>query len=472
MTQMFLGGEWADGIAELDLSDPATGRTVGSVPIPSDAQLESALDTAVRGAGLMRSMSGEARIRLLQRIADGLDREANALADLIVREMGKPITEAAGEAGRAAGLFRLAAAELTRVTGELLPLDALAGGMDRFGFSRRQPCGVVLAITPFNYPVILVAHKLAPAIATGNAVILKPASATPLTSLAITRVMVEAGVPPEAIQCITGPGSRVGSSLAADARIRKITFTGSTAAGEALTRVAGVKRLSLELGGNAPVVITATADLDLAATAIASSGYVNAGQACISAQRVIVDDSVADALIERLVERVQALRVGDASDPDTQIAGLVSINEAERVERHIASAVAEGGVLLTGGGRSGSVVTPTVVDRVRPGMAIFDQELFGPAVGIIRSTSDAEAVKLANDTPYGLSAAVFTRDLATALRYTQSLDAGNVMVNWGPLWRSDLMPYGGLKASGYGKEGVRYAMEEMTDAKTVVIHGV
>jgi glyceraldehyde-3-phosphate dehydrogenase (NADP+) len=472
MNQMFLGGRWSDGIAEVALTDPMTGERTGSVPIPSAAQLEEAVTTAATGAAIMRSMSAEARARALERIAVGLDAEHSALATLISQEMGKPITEAMAEAGRAAGLFRLAAAQLTRPDGEVLALDALAGGAGKFGFTIRQPCGIVLAITPFNYPVILAVHKLAPAIAAGNAVILKPASVTPLTALAITRVMVEAGLPPEAIQCVTGPGSSVGMALAADPRVRKITFTGSTAAGEALARAAGVKRLSLELGGNAPVIVTASADLDFAASSIAASGFANGGQACVSAQRIIVDRTVADDLVERLVARVQGLIVGAATDPATQVAGLVSIAEAERVEREIAVSAERGAVVLTGGDRNGSVVTPTVLDDVTPGMPLFDQELFGPAVGVIRYDDDASAARIANDTPYGLSAAVFTRDVSVAIRFAKAIDSGNVHINWGSLWRSDLMPYGGLKASGYGKEGIRYAMDEMTDSKTVIIHGV
>jgi glyceraldehyde-3-phosphate dehydrogenase (NADP+) len=472
MNQMFLGGRWSDGVAEVALHDPATGAQTGTVPVPSPAQLDEAVTTATVGAAIMRGLSADERARLLERIAVGLDAERTSLAALISQEMGKPITEATLEAGRAAGLFRLAAAELTRPEGEVLALDALPGGAGKFGYTVRQPCGIVLAITPFNYPVILAVHKLAPAIAAGNAVILKPASVTPLTALAITRVMVDAGVPPEAIQCVTGPGSSIGTALAADPRIRKISFTGSTAAGDALTRAAGVKRLSLELGGNAPVIVTASADLDAAASSIAASGYANAGQACVSAQRIIVDRTVADDLAERLVARVQALTVGDAADPATQVAGLVSIAEAERVQRQIADTAARGGTVLTGGERDGSVVTPTVVDGVIPGTPMFDQELFGPAVGIIRCDGDAEAVRIANDTPYGLSAAVFTRDVSAAIRFSKAIDAGNVHINWGSLWRSDLMPYGGLKASGYGKEGIRYAMDEMSESKTVVIHGV
>jgi acyl-CoA reductase-like NAD-dependent aldehyde dehydrogenase len=457
-TSMFIDGDWV--------------ATASGAPDVTHDQIERTLATAVRGAEIMRAMPLDTRRSLLERIAIGLDGAVEEMALAIVAGMGKPISEARGEAGRAGGVFRLAAAELIRPEGEVLALDAMPLGGQKLGLTLRSPVGVVLAITPFNYPVILVAHKLAPAIAAGNAVILKPASLTPAAASVIVRVMLESGTPPEAIQCIIGPGYTLGRALAQDPRVRKISLTGSTAAGEAITKVAGIKRISLELGGCAPVLVTAQADLDVAARALAATGYSNAGQACTSAQRVIVDDSVADAFVERLLESVRGIRMGPANDAQTQLAGLVTETEAQRVESMVAASVGAGASLVLGGDRDGVQLTPTVVDHVRPGMPLFDLELFGPAVGIVRAHGLEEAIRLANASPYGLSAAVFTRDVSTAIHCARAIDSGNVMINWGPLWRSDLMPYGGLKASGVGKEGVRFAMDEMSEMKTVIFHGI
>lgn len=454
-SSMFIGRRWV------------TGRSGSASP----SQVETALSTADRGAAQMRDMSIEARRAVLDRVASGLESAGEEIATTIVAEMGKPISEARSEAARLPGIFRLASAELLRPEGEVLALDALPAGAHKLGLTLRSPCGVVVAITPFNYPAILVSHKLAPAIAAGNSVILKPASATPLTAAIITRVILDSGLPPDALQCVVGPGQRVGSALARDPRVRMISLTGSTAAGEAITRVAGVKRLSLELGGNAPVIVAADADLDLAAGAIAATGFANAGQACISAQRILVDEAVAPALLDRLAAAAAGIRRGDARDTLTQLAGLVTEREARRVEAMVGQTIAAGATLVTGGGRDGSSVEATVIDAVTPGMPTFDHEIFGPVIAVTRVTGLDEGIRMANATPYGLSAAVFTRDVSQAIHAARSIEAGNVMVNWGPLWRSDLMPYGGWKSSGIGKEGVRYAIDEMSETKTVVFHG-
>jgi acyl-CoA reductase-like NAD-dependent aldehyde dehydrogenase len=470
--RMFVAGEWRDSSRKIEVVNPLSGQVIDVVPVADPATVEAAGTAAEDGAKLMRRLSAYDRASLLERIARAIEGAADELARTITAEEGKPLTEARGEAARSPGIFRLAAAELVRAPGEVLALDAAPGAAGRLGFTLRQPCGVVAAITPFNYPLILVVHKIAPALAAGNAVILKPASKTPLTALILTRLILEAGVPEGALQCLTGAGGEVAQGLAADPRIRRISFTGSTAAGAALARTAGVKRLSLELGGNAPLVVMPDADLDLVARSTAVGGYVNAGQACISAQRVIAVGSIAADLEERLVPEVSAIRIGDPLDETTQLSAMVSVEAAKRVERVIGAAVDAGARVLTGGERDGAVMSPAVVADVRPEMAIYRDELFGPAVGMIRAGDEREAIRLANDTPYGLSAAIFTRDIGTAIRFAQSVDAGNVHINWNPLWRADLMPYGGMKASGFGKEGPRYAIEEMTETKTVVIHGL
>jgi glyceraldehyde-3-phosphate dehydrogenase (NADP+) len=352
----------------------------------------------------------------------------------------------------------------------VLPLDAAFNGAGKLGLAVRVPCGVVVAITPFNFPLLLVLHKLAPALAAGNAVILKPASATPLVALKLTELMIEAGFPPLALQCLTGSGSMLGDRLCSDPRVRKITFTGSTAVGEQITRVAGIKRLSLELGGNAPVVLLRDGDVEAAATQTALGGYVNAGQVCISTQRVIVERAIYADFLDALVPKVEAIQPGDPMKDGTRLSAMITEEEASRVHRWIAEAVADGARVVAGGECDGAVHAATLVTDVDPSMQIFQDELFGPAVAVTAVADREDALRLANQSPYGLTAGVFTRDLDTALRHASALEAGVVYINAAPPWRADLMPYGGVKQSGIGTEGPRYAVQEMTEVRTVVIN--
>jgi acyl-CoA reductase-like NAD-dependent aldehyde dehydrogenase len=468
--RMYVAGEWRDGGAEDEIRNPYSGALVDTVPRATADDVARALAAAVEAARAMRALAAHERAAILRRAAKLLERDAEELARTISGEVGKPLAEARTEAGRIPELFRLAASEGARMHGETVPLDAHPGGEGKLGFTLRQPCGVVVAITPFNYPALLVAHKIAPALAAGNAVILKPASRTPLTSLRLTRALVDAGLPENGIQCITGAGEAVGMRLCADERVRKISFTGSTAVGRRITERAGVKRLSLELGANCPVVVLPDADLEQVATATAAGGYANAGQVCISVQRVLVDRGVYGDFLDALRPRVESIRVGDPFEDGTQLSALISEPEAERVEAVIRDAVAGGASLVTGGERDGAVIAPTVVADVSPEMAISRDELFGPAVAVTPVADVEEAIALANDSTYGLGAGVFTSDVRNALRFARDVDCGSIHVNWTPLWRADLMPYGGLKGSGIGKEGPRYAIEEMTELKTVVFH--
>jgi acyl-CoA reductase-like NAD-dependent aldehyde dehydrogenase len=331
---------------------------------------------------------------------------------------------------------------------------------------------VVLAISPFNYPLLLVLHKVGPALAAGNAVILKPASSTPFSSLKLTQALLEAGLPEDGMQCITGSGSRLGPMLCADRRVRKISFTGSTEVGEKLARVAGVKKLSLELGSNCPLVILPDADLDRVAEATVTGGYVNAGQVCISTQRILVHRKAYADFLSALKPRVEAIKVGNPLADDTKLSAMISVGEAKRVESWVQEAVSGGARVVTGGERQGAVFRPTVVADVDPGMRISREELFGPAVAVTPVDTVDQAITFANDSMYGLGAGIFTRDITTAWRFAREVQTGTVQINWTPLWRADLMPYGGFKGSGIGREGPRYAIEEMTEIKTVVFHGI
>jgi glyceraldehyde-3-phosphate dehydrogenase (NADP+) len=454
------------------VTSPFDGKTVGTVAMAGPEDVEVALAAAERGAAVWRRTPAHERMTILLRAAELADQRAAKIAQTISSESGKTITEATGEASRSGELIRLAAFEGTQLYGETLPLDANRGtGQDKVGFTLRQPCGVVVAITPFNYPSLLVLHKLAPALAAGNAVVLKPATSTPLTALALAECFVDAGLPEGVLSVLVGSGGVLGDALVTDPRVRKISFTGSTATGEHIARVAGVKKLSLELGASCPVVVLPDADLELAASAVALGGYVNAGQVCISVQRVITHPDVTADFLDALVPKVKAIRTGDPSSPDTTMGSLITTAEAERVERAIAQASADGARVLTGGERDGTVVSPAVVADVDPNSPFSQQELFGPAVAVSSATDWESAIAQANGTAYGLGAGIFTSDVAGAVRAIREIDAGSVHINWTPLWRADLMPYGGLKGSGYGKEGPRAAVSEMTEVKTIVLHG-
>jgi glyceraldehyde-3-phosphate dehydrogenase (NADP+) len=470
--RMIVAGEWVLGGGEEPLRSPYSGEVIETVQLADAGDVDRALAAAVRGAEHQRRLSAHEREAILRRAGEIADSRVEELAQTISRETGKPISEAVGEASRLGDLLRLSGFEGCQLYGDSLPLDAAPnGGTNRLGFTIRQPCGVVVAITPFNFPALLVVHKIGPALAAGNAVVLKPARQTPLTALKLTEILLEAGLHPEAISCLTGAGEVLGDALCRDPRVRKISFTGSAETGERITRNAGLKRLSLELGASCPVVVLAEADLELAASAIAVGGYTNAGQVCISVQRVVADRRIAGDLLDALIPKVESIRLGDPAEPDTVLGSLISERDAIRVQGALQESASHGARLLTGGEREGAVLTPAVVAGVDPASPLSQDELFGPAIALTTAADVDEAIHLANSTRFGLGAGVFTGNVSDAIRFAREVDAGNVHVNWTPLWRADLMPYGGLKDSGFGKEGPRYAVEEMTDSKTVILHG-
>jgi acyl-CoA reductase-like NAD-dependent aldehyde dehydrogenase len=468
--KMFVAGEWTANGSEVAVTDPYSREVVDTVPAASEADVERALAAAEAGAREMARLTAWERGEILRRAADVLEARVEEVARLLSREEGKPLSESRVEVGRGPNMLRLSAFEGTQLRGETLPLDAAPGAAGKFGLTIRVPCGVVVAITPFNFPLLLVLHKIAPALAAGNAVVLKPAGQTPLVALTLTEILLEAGLPPLGLQCLTGPGGTVGPLLCADPRVRKISFTGSSDVGEAIARVAGVKKLSLELGSNAPLIVLPDADIEKMAEATAVGGYANAGQVCISTQRVLVDRRVYADVLDALAPRVAAIATGNPLDEGTRLSAMISEREAERVEAWVREAVEDGARVVTGGGRDGAVYEPTIVADVRPEMRISCRELFGPAVAVTPVDGVEEALAAANDSEYGLSAGIFTSSVETALRFAREAEAGNVHINWTPLWRADLMPYGGLKRSGIGREGPRYAVEEMTETKTVVFH--
>lgn len=469
---MYIAGEWVSADTMTPVISPFDGVTVGEVPAATPQQVETALAAAVEGARQMRALTGYDRQAILNRAAELVSEQIEDLAVTVSREMGKPIKEARGEVGRMPDLLRLCGFEGTQMRGETLPIDAHVGAAGKFGFTMRVPCGIVVAITPFNYPVLLVLHKLGPALAAGNAVILKPAGCTALTGLKLTEILLEAGLPPLALQCVTGSGGSVGTQLCADSRVRKISFTGSAPVGEQITKVAGIKKLSLELGSNAPMIVLPDADLEQVAQATVAGGYANAGQVCISTQRVLVHRSVYADFLDAVKAPVEGIVSGDPMDENTGLGPLVRESEAVRVDEWIQEAVAEGARLVTGGERDGARYAPTILADVDPKMRVSCEELFGPAIAVTAVDDIDAAIRLANDSKFGLGTGIFTRDIGNAMRYAKDAEFGNIMINWTPLWRADFQPYGGFKQSGIGKEGPRYAIEEMTESKTVVIHGL
>ena len=473
-TGLLIGGQWVPGRsgATEEVRSPYDGSVVGVVPTADPGDVELALQAAERGAATWRRTPAHERMRILLKAAELADDRTAQIAATISAENGKTITEATVEAGRSGDLIRLSAFEGTQLYGESLPLDANRGtGFDKIGFTVRQPVGIVVAITPFNFPALLVLHKIAPALAAGNAVVLKPARTTPLTALALAACFVDAGLPEGVLSVLTGPGGSLGDVLVADPRVRKVSFTGSTGIGERIAARAGVKKLSLELGASCPVVIMPDADLELASSAVAIGGFANAGQVCISVQRVIAHPAINGDFLDALVPKVKAIQTGNPSSAGTTMGTLITTAEAQRIEESIAAAEKAGARILTGGERDGAVVAPTVVADVDPSSPFSQEELFGPAVAVSTAEDWEAAIAQANGTPFGLAAGIFTADITGAVRAIREIDAGNIHINWTPLWRADLMPYGGLKGSGVGKEGPRTAVAEMTEEKTIVLHG-
>jgi glyceraldehyde-3-phosphate dehydrogenase (NADP+) len=468
--KMFVGGEWVGKSQTIPVINPYDNTVVDTVPRADADDVERALATAVRGAQVMRRLTGYQRAQILRKAADLVTQRAEDLARTITLEEGKIIAESRIEVARGAEILTLSAEEAKRLGSEVVPLDGAPGVTKQFGFTIRVPCGVVVAISPFNFPLHLVTHKVGPALAAGNSVIVKPATDTPLSALKLVELLLEAGIPAEGIQCLTGSGGEVGEKLVADPRVRKITFTGSRDVGERICKVAGLKKVTMELGSNSPVIIMPDADMEKVATAVAATGYANAGQVCISAQRVIPLRPIYKDFLEALKSKVAAITTGNPLHEGVKMGPMVRESDAKRVEAWVREAVEGGARLVTGGERRGAIYAPTVLADVTPEMRVSRSELFGPAVAVTPAGTIDEAIALANDTNYGLSAAAFTQNLDWAMRFAREVDSGNIHINWGPQWRVDLMPYGGLKESGFGKEGPKYAVQEMTELKMVVMH--
>jgi len=468
--KMYVAGQWVDKPKKIEVTNPFDGSVVDTVPQADKGDVDRALESATRGAKVMAKLPGYERYKILKKAADLLEARVEEFGRTITLEEGKIIGEGRYEASRGVQTLTLSAEEAKRIHGETIPFDGAPGATRQFGFTLRVPCGVVVAISPFNFPLNLVCHKVGPALAAGNSVVIKPATDTPLSALKLTEILLEAGLPPEGIQCLTGHGGEIGDLLCADRRVRKITFTGSRDVGKRICHAAGIKKVTMELGSNSPIIVMPDADLEKVAVATVATGYANAGQVCISTQRVITNRRIYGDFLDALKPKVAALTTGNPLDDKVKVGPMIREKDAIRVEAWVKEAVGSGARLVVGGERRGTLVQPAVVADVKPEMRISCDELFGPAVAVTPFDSIDEAIALANDSIYGLSAGIFTENLEWAIKFAREVQSGNLMINWGPQWRADLMPYGGLKDSGFGKEGPRYAVEEMTELKLVCFH--
>jgi len=462
--RVFVGGEWIETGDWIEVRSPYSGDTVARVAKAGAEETKRAIDAAERA--MRDPLPAHRRAEILVRVAGALGRRHDEVARLISDEAGKPMKAARVEARRAMSTYTFAAVEARKLAGEMIPMDAAQAGEGKLAFTLRQPIGVVGAISPFNFPLNLVAHKLAPALAAGCAVVLKPASQTPLSALLLAELEEEAGLPSGWLSVVVGSAAEIGDVLIEDERVQAITFTGSGPVGWKLRERAPKKRVNLELGNATPVIVAADADLDGAAEKIAANAFSFAGQSCISIQRVYVERDAYDALLTRLVPLVEALKVGDPADEETDVGPVIDDDARDRILDWVGKTSGE---IVTGGDLDGDLIRPTVIANPGRSDEVSCEEVFGPVCTVTAVDSIDEAIELSNATRFGLQAGVFTNRLDTALRAAQRLEFGGVTVNEAPTFRSDQMPYGGVKDSGNTREGPRYAVRELTEERLVVV---
>jgi acyl-CoA reductase-like NAD-dependent aldehyde dehydrogenase len=452
-----------------DVRFPYTGEVVARVYQAGDEDLEDAVVSAGKGFEITRKLASHARSRILYNLLDQMEKRTGELVETLTLEGGKTQDVARGEVARAKETVRVSAEEAKRIDGEIIPIDWTEAGEGRLGFVRRFPLGPVLGIAPFNYPLNLACHKLAPAIAAGNSFILKPASATPVSGLLLGEMALEAGFPPEALSVVTCPGSRA-EKLVSDPRIAFFTFTGSSEVGWRLKSVAGRKRVGLELGGNAAAIVHEDAHVDYAVRRIAVGGFTNAGQNCIAVQRVLLHRPIYHEALEKLLDRVSELKVGDPRDPEVQVGPMIDAGAASGAFERVREAVEQGAEILLGGTCEGTMFQPTVLGNTRPDMRVNREEIFAPVITVAAYDDFDEALALSNDTEYGLQAGIFTQNMNRIMRAFETMEVGGLQVNDVSTFRVDQMPYGGVKDSGIGREGPRYAIEEMTEMRLMVLN--
>ncbi len=464
---MHIGGRPATSASRQDVELPYDGSVVGTIYRAAPEHVDAALAAAAAAAPVMRELSLDERSTILRKAHQRLLDRRDEMAEAVCSETGKPIKEARLEVDRSALTLLFSAEEAHRLRGEVVPMDASPAGKGRMAMTVREPVGVIAAITPFNFPLNLAMHKIGPAIAGGNSVVHKPASATPISAVKMAGIFEECGLPAGALNVITGPGGSIGDALVFDPRVAMVTFTGSVEVGLRIRNLAGMKRVTLELGSNSAVIIEDDADLSDAVARCVAGSFAHSGQVCISVQRIFVHRKIRAEFLERMVEGTTKLTIGHPREPSTDISSLITVGEAERVEGWIGEAVRAGARLAAGGARRRSTIEPAVLTDVPDTVSLSCREAFGPVVGVnVYDTLD-EAISLVNASEYGLQAGIYTRDIHKAFLAARKVHVGGFMINDVPQYRVDQMPYGGVKLSGAGREGPRYAIEEMTEPKLI-----
>jgi acyl-CoA reductase-like NAD-dependent aldehyde dehydrogenase len=467
MYKLIAGGRELDSGSSFEVLNPFDSSVIDQVASAEPSHVEAALAKADGARRKVAGLTRGERARILTGVSEKLLESKQDLALILAREVGKTLKEARGEVARAANTFAFAADEAKRLAGEIIPFDAVPEGHSRRGFSLKVPLGTILAITPYNFPLNLAAHKIAPAMASGNPFILKPASVTPLADVILGKLILEAGFPPEAVSVLPGPGSSVGLQLVRDPRPRMVTFTGSVEVGKEIAGQAGFKKIGMELGSNSGVIVAESADTEFASKRIVQGAFALAGQVCISVQRVAVHKRLFDVLAAKVTALTGRLRIGNQLDESTDMGPMISERDAQRLEEWIDEATKAGAEVLAGGHRQGSLYEPTVLAGVSSQARVWKEEAFGPVVCINAYDTFDQAVQAINQSRYGLQAGVFTNSVEEAFKAIELLDVGGVIVNDFPTYRVDQMPYGGAKDSGIGREGLKYAIQEMTEEKLV-----
>lgn len=470
MKNILIGGKWVDTSNYIDIINPYNGDIIDKVSKASSEHLREAVESALRGSKVMRGLTRYRRYEILSKTAELMMERKDEFAKTMALESGKPLSFSKGEVSRAYETVVLAAEEAKRLGGEVIPFDAAPTSSDKYCFYIRVPVGIVLSITPFNFPLNLVCHKIGPAIAAGNSIIHKPASKTPLTSLLLGEILLEAGLPKEALNIVICSSENAETYLVKNPLIRKISFTGSKVVGERIALNAGLKKLSMELGSNSGVIIDENTDITKAVAAVKVGAFGYSGQVCIHCQRAYIHESVYDEFKKKIIDAANSLAIGDPLEMRTDIGPMIDEKEIIRIQSWLKEAESEGAKILCGGQREGMVFKPTVVENVTEDMKIVKDETFAPTLSLIPFTDFKDAVSKLNNSVYGLQAGIFTDNVKNAYYAIDTLDVGGVMINDIPTFRIDLMPYGGMKSSGYGREGPRYAVEEMTEIKCVRFH--
>lgn len=464
---MLIGGKWVDKEKKIHVTNPYDSRIIDTVPHGTSDDVKKAIDAAEKGFIINKKLSTGKRISILKKTAKLMQERFDDLAITIASEGSKTIKEARKEVSRAINTITISAEEARRLNGETIPFDSAEGSENRVGYYYRFPIGIIGAITPFNDPLNLVAHKLGPAIAGGNSVVLKPATVTPLSALKLAECFLDAGLPGEVLSVITGNGAEIGDAIVTDDRIRMISFTGGVNTGESIAKKCGLKKISMELGSNSPVIVLNDADIEKAVDSCVSGSFWAAGQNCIGVQRIYVQNNIYDNFKNKFIESTKQYKVGIQLDENTDMGPMITEKEAIRVADWIEDAKDKGANILIGGTRKGSVIQPTVLENVPKTAKLDYLEVFGPTVSLYKIDSLEEAIEKSNDVDFGLHGAIFTNNLNNAFYAIQEMDVGGVIVNDSTDFRVDIMPFGGVKNSGLGREGIKHSLEEMTEPKMV-----